>query len=193
LLPNPKKDEIVAELEILKAKLTPNDNLLIFYAGHGTYDEKLKLGYWIPADAGNSPSTWFANTDLQNYINGIDTRHTLVIADACFSSSIFKDQTRALDNLMETANDAIQQLYNDKSRRALASGNLQEVPDKSIFIEYLVKELKKNKDIYLPSYRILPNFREVVLNQTSGKQNPRDGVIEGTKDEGGDFIFIRKK
>ena len=29
----------------------PEDTVIIFYAGHGYYDEDTELGYWLPADA----------------------------------------------------------------------------------------------------------------------------------------------
>ena len=35
------------------------------------------------------------------------------------------------------------QLYKDNSRKAGPVGNLTEVPDKSVFVKYLIKELEK--------------------------------------------------
>ncbi|MFN7015481.1 MAG: caspase domain-containing protein, partial [Bacteroidia bacterium] len=51
LLINPTRQQIIEKLENLALQLTPKDNLLIFYAGHGVWDERIKIGYWLPSDA----------------------------------------------------------------------------------------------------------------------------------------------
>ena len=43
LLLNPTRQKIIAELYRLRKKIGPNDNLVIFYAGHGFWDEVHKL------------------------------------------------------------------------------------------------------------------------------------------------------
>ncbi|MEM7660506.1 MAG: caspase family protein, partial [Bacteroidota bacterium] len=42
---------ILSEFERLQKQLAPEDNLVIYYAGHGYYDEESGLGYWVPTDA----------------------------------------------------------------------------------------------------------------------------------------------
>ena len=66
-------------------------------------------------------------------MNGIKTKHTLLVADACFSGGIFK--TRSAFGTPPAATNA---LYNLPSRKAMTSGTLTEVPDKSVFVEYLI-------------------------------------------------------
>ncbi|RZL17159.1 MAG: hypothetical protein EOO89_09320, partial [Pedobacter sp.] len=55
---NPTTTDIKRQLLEISTKLKPEDNLLIFYAGHGiTKDAK---GYWLMTDAiYRDPSTWF--------------------------------------------------------------------------------------------------------------------------------------
>ena len=48
---NPTKKELIKELDDLASKCTKYDNLLIFYAGHGYWDESFEQGYWLPSDA----------------------------------------------------------------------------------------------------------------------------------------------
>ncbi|MFD2147871.1 caspase family protein [Mucilaginibacter antarcticus] len=168
-------------------KVTAKDNLLIFYAGHGNWDEARMQGYWYPADAKlNRRDTWVTNDDLIGFIRGIKSKHTLLVTDACFAGSIFK--TRGI----EAAPKGIQELYNTPSRKAMTSGSMKEVPDKSVFIEYLVKRLKENTDKYLPSDQLYTSFRIAVTNNSENGQMPQFGVITQTGDEGGDFIFIKK-
>ena len=90
-LKNPTKADIIGTLHKMRGILKPEDNLLIYYAGHGHWDEEMKTGYWLPSDANrDNPVNWLPNTDLTNYLNVLKTKHTLLIADACFSGGFFK-------------------------------------------------------------------------------------------------------
>ena len=184
-LKNPTKADIIGTLHNMRSKVTPEDNLLIYYAGHGHYDEEMETGYWFPKDATpENPVDWLPNTDLTNYLNVLKTKHTLLIADACFSGGIFKSRA-AFNNVM-----AIEKLYKLTSRKALTSGTLAEVPDKSVFIEYLIKRLDQNTKKYLPSEQLYSSMKEAVMNNSDNV--PQYGTIQNVGDEGGDFIFIRK-
>ena len=185
-LKNPTKAEIIGTLHQIRTKVTPSDNLLIFYAGHGYWDEGMGVGYWLPKDAQkDNPVNWIPNTDLTNYIGAIKSKHTLLIADACFSGGIFK--TRSAFN----TTNAVEMLYQLNSRKAITSGTLTEVPDRSIFFQYLLKNLKENTNIYLPAEELFLKMRMAVI---SNSQNvPQFGTIQNVGDEGGDFIFIRRK
>ncbi len=187
VLNNPDRAGFFDAFDALSKKVTPNDNLLIFYAGHGNWDETHMQGYWYPADAKlNRRDTWVTNDDLIGFIRGIKSKHTLLVTDACFAGSIFK--TRGI----ASAPKGIQELYNTPSRKAMTSGSMKEVPDKSVFIEYLVKRLKENTDKYLPSDQLYTSFRIAVTNNSENGQMPQFGVITQTGDEGGDFIFIKR-
>src|SRR5207244_3019787 len=134
LLLNPTRQKILSELYRLRKIIGPNDNLLIFYAGHGYWDKDAKQGYWWAKDAGrDDPSTWLSNSDLREQIRSIKSALTLLISDACFSGGIFR--TRSGDELMNASKD-IQILYKMPSRRAITSGTMTAVPDNSVFLEY---------------------------------------------------------
>ena len=185
-LKNPKRTDITKELDRLLDIVQPEDNVLIFYAGHGYWDERLKQGYWFPADAQrDNRGTWFTNGDMKDYIKGINSRHTLLITDACFSGSIFRGEA----NVMQTSVEEVVKL---PSRRAMTSGAMKVVPDKSVFIEYLIKRLSENKEKYLPSEVLFHSFKTAVINNSANGQVPQFGVINESGDEGGDFIFIKK-
>jgi len=186
LLKNPINKQIVAALDELSGKVTETDNVLIFYAGHGYFDEKMNVGYWLPADATkNSRAKWFSNSVLRDYIGGIKSKHTLVIADACFSGSIFKSRKAFAD-----ANLAINKLYELSSRKVMTSGTMTEVPDKSVFTNYLLKRLNENTEKYLATDQLFSSFRDAVLNNSATE--PQYGIIQNVGDEGGEFIFIKK-
>lgn len=186
LLKNPGRAEMFVALDELTRILTIHDNLLIFYAGHGHWDDKGKVGYWLPADASRySTVEWFRNSTLRDFIGSINTRHTMLIADACFSGAIFK--TRAA---FTEVPKSIQKLYELPSRKAMTSGILQEVPDESIFVKYLIKRLEENDEKFLSSEVLFSSFKTVVMNNSPNI--PQYGVIQNVGDEGGDFVFIRK-
>ena len=188
LLKNPSKKEILNQLDDLSNKVMETDNLLVFFAGHGLFDEKFDEGYWMPTDATKSRGTWIANSTIQTYLRGIGARNTLLIADACFGGSIFKTRN-AFSN---PSTQVTEELYYTPSCKAMTSGNLEAVPDKSVFIKYLVKRLIENKNKYLPSEQLFASFKIAVMNNSSKTQVPQFGVIQEAGDEGGDFIFIRK-
>jgi len=184
-LKNPTKADIIGTLHHMRGKVSEEDNLLIYYAGHGYWDEEMMTGYWLPSDArSDNPVNWLPNTDLTNYLNVLNTKHTLLIADACFSGGIFKTR-KAFNN-----RGTIEKLYRLPSRKAITSGTLTEVPDKSVFIEYLLKRLDENKDEYFTSEQLFSSMRTAVMNNSDNV--PQYGTIQNVGDEGGDFVFILK-
>jgi hypothetical protein len=188
LLLNPTRQQILNELYAYRTKLTSRDNLLIFYAGHGMYDEDAGQGYWWPRNADSeNPANWLSNSDLRDQIRGIKTAHTLLIADACFSGGIFRTRASPIKN----ASFDIVALYKLPSRRAITSGTMTTVPDQSVFFDYLLRSLRDNTSTYLSSQVLFESFRTKVINNTL--QIPQDGIISETGDEGGDFIFIRNR
>jgi hypothetical protein len=188
-LKNPDRSTIIRTLDALSNKLTEKDNLLIFYAGHGYWDERLKQGFWLPKDAerGNR-SNWLPNSDVKTYIGGIKTKHTLLISDACFSGGIFKTR-----QAFGAATQAIAQIYSLPSRKAMSSGAMTEVPDKSVFVEYLLRRLNETPDEYIPAEWLFSNMKQAVVNNSTTNQVPQYGEIRETGDEGGDFIFVKRK
>jgi len=185
---NPTRNDIIERLDQLSDQLGQNDNLLIFYAGHGVWDEDLEQGYWLPSNAKmTSKSSWISNGTIRDYIRGIDTQHTLLIADACFSGGIFKDRSAQLEGR------ALVELYRMPSRKAMTSGTLTTVPDKSVFVKYLVKNLEMNSDPVISADEIFYNLKVAVINNSPNQQVPQYGVVHQSGDEGGDFLFLRRQ
>jgi hypothetical protein len=76
------------------------------------------------------------------------------------------------------------------SRKAMTSGSLKEVPDKSVFLLYLNKRLKENTRPYISAEELFSSFKNAVLNNSPN--TPLYGEIKDTGDEGGDFIFVKR-
>ena len=185
-LKNATRENIIDAFDMLTKKVTKKDNVIIFYAGHGYWNPETELGYWLPSDSKSSSSAnWLANSTIRDYIGAIKSRHTLLIADACFSGGIFKTRKAFSD-----APNSINKLYELPSRKAMTSGTLTEVPDKSVFMETLVKRLDSNTQKYITTEELFASIKPAVLNNT--ETVPQFGDIKGVGDEGGDFIFVLK-
>lgn len=186
LLKNPSKKDVFAELTRLRTAVKGTDNLLVFYAGHGYWDKDMEKGYWLPRDAERDlPTNWIANEDITGYVRAIKSKHTLLISDACFSGGIFKTREAF------AGQSAVEEVYKMASRKAITSGNLTLVPDKSVFMQYFLKKLEENREKFLTEEQLFSQFKTAVVNNSPG-QIPQFGTIINTGDEGGNFVFIRK-
>lgn len=184
---NPQRIDFKKKFLELREALQPEDNLVIFYAGHGIWVDKEKKGYWLFTDAlRNDINTWVPNKEILNMIAELPSRHTLLITDACFSGSVFKTRSIGTD-----APPAIREISEKISRVAITSGNDTEVPDQSVFMKYLIKALNNNKEKYLTAQKMFINqILEAVM--TESKTEPRYGTLELAGHVGGDFIFTKK-
>lgn len=189
LLKNPDRKTIFKAFESLRRTVKPQDSLLVFFAGHGVWLEDMQQGFWLPRDAAgmSDPSDWISNSTLRDYIKAIKARHVLLVADACFAGGIFK-----VRDAFSRPTAAVEKVFEMPSRKALTSGSLKTVPDRSVFVDYLIKRLKENRDQYLDAQKLYTRFREAVINNSPVAQTPLYGAISETGDEGGDFIFVRR-
>jgi hypothetical protein len=89
-------------------------------------------------------------------------------------------------------------LDNLPSRTAMTSGALTTVPDRSVFVEYLLRRLRDNTEERLPALELFSRLRLPVINNSPAQKDgsrptPRYGTIHEVGDEGGDFIFVRRR
>lgn len=180
-----RRDNLIITLDEIQTKLTPEDNLLIYYAGHGKMDEDAGIGYWLLSDASmSSRVNWFSNSTITDYIKSIKARHIFLIADACYAGSIFYSR-----GVMDEAPPSIADIYKNKSRTAMTSGGTTEVNDDSKFSEILLDLLRNNSDQYITSGQLFRSIERPVMTSGS-KTAPRFGIIQGVNDMQGDFVFI---
>jgi tetratricopeptide (TPR) repeat protein len=181
------REDIMSAIVKKSSTLTENESLIIFYAGHGIA-EKDKFGdvdgYWIPSSAKSGlNATYISTDDINKAIKRSNAKHILVIADACFSGAM----TRALPP--DAAKELTRQ-YVIASRKVMASGNLEPVPDNSKFIFYLKKKLEENTEKYLTAKDLFDSFYKAVLSNS--ETLPQYAAIKNVGDEGGEFVFIKK-
>ena len=175
-------------------RLTPEDNLLIFYAGHGYLDEKRNEVYWVPQDARvGKMADYVSNADIRTQIGGMDAKHVLLISDACFAGSLFRSGSVSIP--FEDMDRYYREVIKLPSRKALTSGGTEPVADggrdgHSVFAYYLLRALRDNDKQLAVSGELFNRLKIPVTNNS--EQKPEHGVIKNTGDEGGEFVFIRK-
>jgi hypothetical protein len=185
---------IIKELEWFVANVTASDNVLIYYSGHGEYNQSLNKGYWVPVDAKlTSTSYYISNSDIQTFLGGIKSKHTLLVSDACFSGDIFRGNTLTIP--FEESDKYYAKVNKVSSRKAITSGGIEPVLDggkegHSIFTYYLLKALQGNEKKYYDASQLYDNIKIPVLNNSD--QSPQFNAIKNTGDEGGQFIFLIK-
>jgi TolB-like protein len=88
---------------------------------------------------------------------------------------------------MEEMDYGLKRLYSLKSRKAITSGDLEEVDNISVFMKYLLKKLTENEKQFLPANELFVSIQGVISNNS--EKLPLYGIIQKTGDENGEFIF----
>lgn len=204
LLTDPTKVQIQRALGSLsKRTYGPNDEVLIFFAGHGLYDDVQGTGVLVPADAESRKqdeylNSYFTYGDLERWVNGLKAKHVLLILDACFSGTFagsLHDATGRGDPMYDDVPPAElirRKLAVSPSRIYLTSGGKEYVPDgrpghHSPFTARLLSVLRKAD---APGQVIsLVQFRDALDGLSP---EPRVGMF-GDGDDGGDFVFVSRR
>ena len=188
------KKTIYQTLRDLASSTQPDDSVLIYYAGHGDLDRTFNDGWWIPVDAkGGDPVTYLDNTQVQKAMRSMQARHVLLISDSCYSGTLF-GEARAMPPVID--DKYYLNLYNDKSRWGMTSGNKTPVSDSgsgghSVFAYQLLKELRNNAKPYVSTQEIYTRIAPIVGNNS--EQSPLCRPVRNTGDQGGEFIFVASR
>ncbi len=190
LLIDVTRADILTALADLRGRLTEDDNLLIYYAGHGWLDEEADEGYWLPVDAdGENPVNWLSNASVSSAVKAIRSRHVLVVADSCYSGKLARGV-----RIRPNTTDRLRRIVSKRSRSVIASGGLEPVDDgsgdHSVFAGKLLDVLSDNAGI-LPATELFAKIkRPVMLN---ADQTPVYADIrKAGHEQGGDFLFVRR-
>ena len=175
-------DEMKRHIE----QLSPNDNLFIYYSGHGYFDELLREGYWIPYDAQlDASGDYLPNSSIVKVLQNLNCQHIFLVVDACFSGSLFASSSRGY----------VENVEKFKSRWALASGRLESVSDGEIgenspFAKTLIDYFENNQKEKLSVSELVQHDKIEVSEITI--QTPLGNPLKNMGDEGGEFIFYRR-
>ena len=130
-------------------------------------------------------SSYMPNAQLLKIIENINSQHTFLVADACFSGSLFAPANRGYSENVEKF----------KSRWGLASGRLEFVSDGALgtnspFSQGIIQFLMTNKQAKVPVSDMVQYVKKKVAETTD--QTPVGNPLKVAGDEGGEFIFYRR-
>jgi hypothetical protein len=187
---------LIAALDGLTA-LTPDDAVLVYYAGHGYYDETTREGYWIPSDARKLDGErqpredWVWNSTLNQILQACPARHVLVVADSCYGGSLFRGETPAAPG---TDRVRYARALARPSRYLIASGALEPVPDQSgkhsAFAAEFLNGLESAESDFLAASDLAGQIRKRV-GEAAGPM-VQAGPLAAVGHGGGEFVFVRQ-
>jgi hypothetical protein len=178
---NATRQDILDSFDEYRERLTENDNLLIYYAGHGYLDKEDNRGYWLPVNArSNRRSAWLANADITGTLKALKANHVMVVSDSCYSGTL----TRGL-SIKKRTPDYVREANSKRARVVITSGGLEPVADESG---------GKNSPFASVFLDVL-NSNNGVLDGTKmfSKMTPAYADVRKAGHEGGDFLFVRRR
>lgn len=200
LLVNADRYAVLSALNEYRERLTPDDNLLIYYAGHGELDEVNMRGHWLPVDAeAENTANWISNVAVTDVLNVMRAKHVMVIADSCYSGSLTRSSVASIAAGRTEAEERnwIRAMSRKRARLVLSSGGLAPVLDAgggvhSVFASALLDVLESNA-VLLDSREL---YREVAARVAYAAANlqfeqvPEFGPIRHAGDEAGTFFLL---
>lgn len=193
------RTNIYNKLRSYAEKVGPKDNFMVYFSGHGFFDDVLNEGYWIPVDADKTVGDYLSNSELLKIIKNINSQHTLIVSDACFAGSLFNETSRGF-KITKSEEDAdrkfIDNIEKFRSRWGLASGRLEEVSDGSAgknspFAQNLLTFLRTATFDKIAISEIVQYVKTKV--PAGSQQTPIGNPLKNAGDEGGEFIFYKRK
>ncbi|MGV7220773.1 MAG: caspase family protein [Nitrospinales bacterium] len=198
LLLDAGRDEFMDKLNELRGRVGENDNLLIYYAGHGYYDKVAQKAYWQPVDAElDSDSKWIIVDSITSNIKRASSKHILIVADSCYSGTLTRGSMADLTTKNTMHERYIQKIFDKTSRTLMASGGNEPVADggggdHSVFASVFLKALKSADQKFFTAEDLFFNYiKEPVVGQAA--QTPEYSTIRNSGHDGGDFVFYNWK
>jgi hypothetical protein len=200
MIENATQSEILRKIrEYGEKKYQPLDQLFIFFAGHGTYDQTFGEGFVVARESllnDEAKTTYLSHNRLRSITNNIPCEHIFLGMDVCFGGTF--DQALASsrgadDEVYKEQNQTefITRKLTYKTRKFLTSGGKTYVSDgipgkHSPFAKNFIDALRSRggRDGILT----LP---EIVSYVEKLKIQPRFGEF-GDNAPGSDFIFVAR-
>jgi len=196
---NATRYDILSALNTLRTKLSKQDNLLIYYAGHGELDDVNSRGYWLPVDAepGNT-TNWISNVSISDILNTMPAKHVLVVADSCYAGTLsMASVPRINETMTDDAHDEwVKIMSRARARTVLTSGGIAPVLDgggsgHSVFSQAFLEALNKIDGItegHAVYRNVLGKVRRRAL-ELNHEQVPEYAPARFAGHEAGEFFF----
>lgn len=192
-------------LNELNRVLKPNDNVLVYYAGHGTRltTGRAEAGYWLPVNAEPPPDDtfWVPNEQITAHLGRLPAKRVLVVADSCYAGLLSTDPGVTMFGTEgDVSLDYVKYKLPKRSRLLLASGGDQPVLDSggdgnSVFARAFIDVLAANEGILSASalYVRLRDRVKISAARNGFDQTPEFKSIKAAGHEIGDFFFVPVK
>jgi hypothetical protein len=203
LIENPTKSAFLAKLREYGLKnYLPDDQLFIFIAGHGKFDEVIKDGYIVTRDsrkADEESESYISFSDLRTRLDNNPCRHLFLAMDACFGGTFDQaiakrgnDDDEDISFSVADQADLIKRKLQYKTRLYLTSGGKHYVSDgrpgrHSPFASRFLEALRSGGG----RLRVLTTAT-IHSYVEAGQQVPRYGNF-GDNEPGSEFVFVRSK
>ena len=198
-LHNATRYQILSALNDLRSRLTSDDRLLVYYAGHGELEETNMRGHWLPVDAEpDNTANWLSNVDVTDILNVIRARQVLLVVDSCYSGTLTRSSLTRLDGQLTQAEREtwLRLMAEKRARVVLTSGGLAPVLDfgggaHSVFARSFIEALETNADLLL-GRSLYQAVAARVAHSAAGydfEQIPQYAPIGRAGHEAGDFIL----
>ncbi|SDA93180.1 caspase family protein [Mesorhizobium qingshengii] len=197
------KDATRHDIETLLYKIGlvagEKDTVLIYFAGHGIYEEKTTIAFWVPVDAeAGVPISYLSASTISEAIQRMQANKVVIISDSCFSGALLRGGGETAPRISDDDRQrTLLRLAQRRTRILISSGNNEPVEDTggaghSIFAKALLTGLKDmNHDAF--SARELYDGYILPLVVGNADQEPQYRPIERSGHEGGDIVFVRQK
>ncbi|MEQ8362280.1 MAG: caspase family protein [Cyclobacteriaceae bacterium] len=201
IMENGSQIDILTKIrEYSERKYKPLDQVFIFFAGHGQYDETFGEGFVVTKESlanDVAKTSYLSHNRLRSIINNIPSEHIFLAMDVCFGGTF--DAAIAHRGMEEnfykereaSQSEMVNRKLTYKTRQYLTSGGKEYVPDgrpgmNSPFARKFLEALRTRggKDLILTTGEI-NTFVEIL------KPQPRMGAF-GDNAPGSDFIFIAR-
>ena len=104
VLLNATRFDVLQALNDFRKTLTENDNFLVYYAGHGHWEQQIQRGYWVPVDSDtDSDVNWISTFAITDVLSAMSARHVLIVADSCYSGALTRSSLARLEAGMSNA------------------------------------------------------------------------------------------
>jgi len=188
--------QIIRDLRFMAQSMRPDDNLLIYYAGHGQLDDLTGDGFWVPAEgAMKDPGTWVANSYIKAVLSSekVQAKNVVVIADSCYSGSMLRGGPSLMSMDDQRYREKLAEKASLRSRQVISSGGVEPVADggaegHSLFAYYLINALRKNDREVIDLENL---FHTKVWKPVTeiGDQRPNVGRLKTPMDQDGQFVL----
>jgi hypothetical protein len=182
--------------EYAKKNYGTDDQLFIFIAGHGQFDEIGKDGYIVAKDSklnDDTYDTYVPFSVLRTTIDNNPSKHIFITMDVCFGGTFDQAIAKRGDDRDQMYTDIPQNEYISKklkfkTRMYMTSGGKQYVPDgrpgkHSPFASKFLEALRG----YGGTYRVL-TASKIWLSVETAKPEPKFGTF-GDNEPGSEFVF----